>query len=205
MCEQYHTAHGLQIVMLRPDHIVDSRSGWNRAGQLTSAAVLETQGDTGWVCRHDLASACVLAAETPGLGLEYLSVVGQTPVGKPLPEQTCNVIRTKQLLGWEVCGDLEQWRAGSSAPRIELSPAQQRTFVDEGFVVPSPANWCLDCSTYLTVVRCGDVLAGAGPAQRSSSHALRRGAGSHKGVSATGQRRRKQCRQRTGRAVIWNT
>ena len=140
MCEQYHTAHGLQIVMLRPDHIVDSRSGWNRAGQLTSAAVLEAQGDTGWVCRHDLASACVLAAETVGLGLEYLSVVGQTPAGKPLPEQTCNVIRTKQLLGWEARGDLEQWRAGSSAPPIELSPAQQRTFVDEGVVVPAPPN-----------------------------------------------------------------
>lgn len=115
MCEQYHAAHGLQIVMLRPDHIVDSRSGWNRAAPLTSTAVLESQGETGWVCRHDLASACVLAAEKTGLGVEYLSTVGQTPAGKPPPEETCNVNRTKEVLDWVVRGDLEQWRVGSAA------------------------------------------------------------------------------------------
>ena len=115
MCEQYHAAHGLQIVMLRPDHIVDSRSGWNRAAPLTSSVVLESQGETGWVCRHDLASACVLAAEKTGLGVKYLSTVAQTPEGKPPPEETCNVDQTKQVLGWEVQGNLEQWRVGSAA------------------------------------------------------------------------------------------
>ena len=49
MCEQYRDAHGLQIVMLRPDHIVDSISGRNRQAALTSSDVLDTQGDTGWV------------------------------------------------------------------------------------------------------------------------------------------------------------
>jgi nucleoside-diphosphate-sugar epimerase len=78
MCEQYHAAHGLQFVMLRPDHIVDSRSGWNRSAPLTSSAVLDTQGETGWVCRHDLASACVLAAEKTGLGAENHSNLSLT-------------------------------------------------------------------------------------------------------------------------------
>ena len=49
MCEQYRDAHGLQIVMLRPDHIVDSISGRNRQAALTSSDVLDTQGETGWV------------------------------------------------------------------------------------------------------------------------------------------------------------
>lgn len=88
--------------MLRPDHIVDSRTGWNRAAPLTSDEVLDNQAETGWVCRHDLASACVLGVETIGLGIEYLSTVGQTPEGHPPPEATCNVGRTKEILGWEV-------------------------------------------------------------------------------------------------------
>ena len=67
------------------------------------------------VCRHDLASACVRAAETTGLGIEYLSVIGQTPAGFPPPEETCNVAETRRVLGWEAEGNLEQWRAGSSS------------------------------------------------------------------------------------------
>ena len=49
MCEQYRDALGLQIGMLRPDHIVDSISGRNRQAALTSSDVLDTQGETGWV------------------------------------------------------------------------------------------------------------------------------------------------------------
>ncbi len=61
MCAQYRDAHGLQIVMLRPDHIVDSISGRNRQAALTSSDVLDTQGDTGWVrLLPDLLAACDL-------------------------------------------------------------------------------------------------------------------------------------------------
>ena len=63
MCEQYRDAHGLQIVMLRPDHIVDSISGRNRQAALTSSDVLDTQGDTGWVRLPDLL-ACLRLANT---------------------------------------------------------------------------------------------------------------------------------------------
>ena len=67
-----------------------------------SALAAHAQGATGWVCRHDLGGACRLAAERTGLGIEYLSTVAQTPRGSPPPESTCNVGRTKALLGWEV-------------------------------------------------------------------------------------------------------
>ena len=63
MCEQYRDAHGLQIVMLRPDHIVDSISGRNRQAALTSTTVLDTQGETGWVRLPDLL-ACLRLANT---------------------------------------------------------------------------------------------------------------------------------------------
>ena len=96
------------------ERLCDFSTGWNRAAPLTSAEVLDSQAETGWVCRHDLASACVLGAEKTGLGIQYLSVVGQTPEGKPPPEATCNVERTREVLGWEVRGDLEQWRKGSA-------------------------------------------------------------------------------------------
>ena len=52
LCQQYHDAHGLQVVMLRPDHIVDSRSGQGGAPQgplktKTLEGLLQTQRDTG--------------------------------------------------------------------------------------------------------------------------------------------------------------
>ena len=58
---------------------------------------------------------CVRARRGDGLGIEYLSVVGQTPAGFPPPEATCNVAETRRVLGWEAEGNLEQWRAGSSS------------------------------------------------------------------------------------------
>jgi nucleoside-diphosphate-sugar epimerase len=123
LCQQWHDAHGLPVVLLRPDHIVDARMGQGGAPQgalkiksaLNSAAVLDTQGRTGWVCRHDLADACRLAVEGTTPGCIYLSTVGQTPLGSPPPEDTCNVAQTRELLGWRPKGNLEVWRAGSTS------------------------------------------------------------------------------------------
>jgi uronate dehydrogenase len=103
MCRQYHEAHGLSIVVLRPDYIVDSRLGLGK-----SREKLGPDGSpcrNGWVCRHDLAEACRLAAEKDGLNFEILHVVGT-----PEAANSCNVGRTRRLLGLEFKGDLEQYR-----------------------------------------------------------------------------------------------
>lgn len=58
----------------------------------------------GWVCRHDLAQACRLALETDKVDFDVLHVVGT-----PGAYKTCNVGRTKEILGLEFKGDLEQY------------------------------------------------------------------------------------------------
>ena len=99
MCRQYHDAFGMSIVVLRPCSIVDSRLGISKNGKPLGA------WSTGWVCRHDLAEACRLAAEVEGLGLEILHTAGAAGA-----EAFCNVERTRQVLGMDFHGDLEQYR-----------------------------------------------------------------------------------------------
>jgi len=105
MCREYHDANqgpDLSVFVLRADYIVDSRLGIGRHREKLGA-----EGRTmreGWVCRHDLAEACRLAVEKEGAGLEVLHVVGT-----PNAHETCNVERTKDVLGLEFRGDLAQY------------------------------------------------------------------------------------------------
>jgi nucleoside-diphosphate-sugar epimerase len=103
MCRQFHEGHGLSIIVLRPDYIVDSRLGIGghreKLGQGGAAY------RNGWVCRHDLAQACRLALETDKVDFDVLHVVGTAGA-----EKTCNVGRTRQVLGLEFRGNLEQYR-----------------------------------------------------------------------------------------------
>lgn len=86
LCRQYHEAHGVSIVVLRPDSIIDSELGTTRDG--TKAG-----DDLGCVCRHDLAEACHRALESD-IDFEILHVAGH-----PDADQYCNVARTREALG----------------------------------------------------------------------------------------------------------
>jgi nucleoside-diphosphate-sugar epimerase len=101
MCRQFRDAWDMSTIVLRPDYIVDSRLGIGRHRETLGSGSWRL----GWVCRHDLAEACLLAAMKPGLGHEVLHVVGTQGA-----EQTCNVARTKEVLGLEFQGDLERFR-----------------------------------------------------------------------------------------------
>jgi nucleoside-diphosphate-sugar epimerase len=100
MCRQFHDAFGMSIVVLRPCSIIDSRLGISKYGKPLAGG-----WNTGWVCRHDLAEACRLAAVTEGLGMEVLHTAGP-----PEAEAFCNTARTRQILGMEFSGDLDQYR-----------------------------------------------------------------------------------------------
>lgn len=100
MCRQFHDAFGMKTVVLRPDYIVDSRLGIGRQRE-----PLQGGYRNGWVCRHDLAEACRLAAESTTVGHDVLHVVGT-----PEARQTCNVGHTQEVLGLQFRGDLEQYR-----------------------------------------------------------------------------------------------
>jgi nucleoside-diphosphate-sugar epimerase len=105
MCRSFHDAHGMRLIVLRPDYIVDSRLGIGRQGEKLGPEGSPTR--SGWVCRHDLAEACRLAAESETIDFDIFHVVGT-----PEADRTCNVARSREVLGLTYRGDLEQYRAG---------------------------------------------------------------------------------------------
>ena len=106
MCRQFHDAFKMRTVVLRPDYIVDSRLGIGRHREKLGPEGARWR--LGWVCRHDLAEACLLAAENRQIEHEILHIVGT-----PGAEQHCNVDRAKEVLGLEFRGDLDQFRESS--------------------------------------------------------------------------------------------
>ena len=105
MCRQFHDAFGLRIIVLRPDYIVDSRLGIGRYREKLGTD--ERPYRQGWVCRHDLAEACRLSLESASIEFDIFHVVGT-----PGAERTCNVARSRDVLGLEYRGNLEQYRTG---------------------------------------------------------------------------------------------
>jgi nucleoside-diphosphate-sugar epimerase len=103
MCRQFHDAHGMKTVVLRPDYIVDSRLGIGRFREPLGSERAPYR--LGWVCRHDLAEACLLAAENNQVGHEILHIVGT-----PGAEKYCNVDRAKSVLRLTFRGDLERFK-----------------------------------------------------------------------------------------------
>ena len=98
MCRQFHEAYGLHIIVLRLDGIVDGRLGIDQWRQKLEHC------RNGCVCRHDVAEAVRLSLENTTIDFDILHAVGTREA-----EQTCNVARTRQLLGLEF-NDLEQYR-----------------------------------------------------------------------------------------------
>ena len=104
MCRSFHDAYGMRIIVLRPDYIVDSRLGIGRQGEKLGPG--GTPRRNGWVCRHDLAEACRLAVESETIDFDIFHIVGT-----PEAEKTCNVARSREVLGLTYRGDLDQYRA----------------------------------------------------------------------------------------------
>ncbi len=103
MCRLFHDAHGMRIVVLRPDYIVDSRLGIDFARRKLGPGGVPIR--PGAVCRHDFAEACRLALERDGIEFEVLHIAGT-----PEAEKTCNVARARRVLGLAFKGDLDRYR-----------------------------------------------------------------------------------------------
>lgn len=104
MCRQFHDAFGMRIIVLRADYIVDSRLGIGRYREKLGLG--KSQYRLGWVCRYDLAEACLLAAENKQIDFEVLHIVGT-----PDAEKHCNVDRAKKILGLKFSGELDRFRS----------------------------------------------------------------------------------------------
>ena len=105
MCRQFYDAFRLSIIVLRPDYIVDSRLGVGKGGVRLGPPGYPIRN--GCVCRHDLAEACHLALTTRNVDFDILHVVGT-----PEADETCNVKRTRDLLGLSFNADLDPYRKG---------------------------------------------------------------------------------------------
>ena len=103
MCRQFYDAYGLSIIVLRPDGIVDSRLGIGKGRDKLGPAGVRRRN--GWVCRHDLAEACRLALESTTIDFDIFHTVGTSEA-----DETCNVARSREVLGLQYKGDLEQYR-----------------------------------------------------------------------------------------------
>ncbi|MDA0334482.1 MAG: NAD(P)-dependent oxidoreductase [bacterium] len=104
MCRQYWDAFQLPLIVLRPDYIVDTRIGLGR--QKEKLGPQGHRAGAGWVCRHDLAEACRLSVEAGSdIGFDIFHIVGTTEAA-----DTCNVGRSRTVLGLQYRGDIEQYR-----------------------------------------------------------------------------------------------
>jgi len=103
MCRQFHDAFGMRIIVLRPDYIVDSRLGIGKYRQTLGSA--DHRWQIGWVCRHDLAEGCRLATENEAIDFDVFHVVGTSEA-----EESCDAARSRDVLGLEYRGDLDQYR-----------------------------------------------------------------------------------------------
>jgi nucleoside-diphosphate-sugar epimerase len=101
MCRQFHDAHGLPVLVLRPSYIVDMQLGMGRHREPVTAM------RNGLVCRHDIAKCCRLASEKQ-IGYHVLHVVNTAAEQASL----CNVGETERLLGFKFCATIQ---TGSSA------------------------------------------------------------------------------------------
>jgi nucleoside-diphosphate-sugar epimerase len=106
MCRSFWDAHRVPVIVLRPDCIVDARTG---VGRFREQLGVNAFTRNGWVCRHDLAQACRLALAAQASGQLQFDIFHI--VGTPEADATCNVARSREVLGLEYQGNLEQYRS----------------------------------------------------------------------------------------------
>ena len=76
IASDFAETHGQPVTVLRAGHIVDGRLGTDPKGRpLDELAYCRG----GWVCRHDIARACLRSLLIPPEGLRILHVVGDSP------------------------------------------------------------------------------------------------------------------------------
>ena len=125
MCRQVYDHCQLPIIVLRPDGICDARQGLlGHPRRPFSPSPSELEGrdldglySVGAVCRHDLAAACVSAAERMEPAFDILHTVGESEEAK----EACNVARTAEVLGVRFAAPTlgEMVKAGErSRPRL---------------------------------------------------------------------------------------
>ncbi len=104
MCRIFSEDGGLRIIVFRSDYVVDTRLGLGRYREkLGPESGHPTRN--GWVCRHDLAEACRLAVENVQIDFDIFHIVGT-----PEADASCNVARSREVLGLTYQGNLEQYR-----------------------------------------------------------------------------------------------
>ena len=133
MCRAFHDAHGTRILVLRPDYIVDSDLGIGRFRELLPGPHCARDG---WVCRHDLADAAVRALELADdtVGFDCLHTVAVGHPDRPAPDTTCNVVHTRQLLGWmpRAVSTLERYRPRHPGTQGHLIDAHSHAWPLDG-------------------------------------------------------------------------
>ena len=106
MCRQFYDAHGLRTIVLRPDCIMDCELG---IGRFKEALPGPFTGGDGWVDRHDLAEAVRLAiVSDTAPDFDVLHTVHTSADGMPPPDETCNTVRTREVLGWQPRANAER-------------------------------------------------------------------------------------------------
>ena len=110
MCRHFHDDTGAVTTVLRPDCIVDCRTGID----MFRKSLIDDPPDTwpSWICRWDLAQAVRLSLTVPDLGCEILHVVND-----PGAAEHCNVERTRAVLGWNPVADFSQYIDGANDRR----------------------------------------------------------------------------------------
>jgi nucleoside-diphosphate-sugar epimerase len=93
---------GMSAVVLRAGHIVDGRAEVDPQGRPLSALDY-CRG--GWICRYDLAKACLKALELGGTGYNAFHVIGAAAA-----HQHFDVDRTERELGLAFESRFEQYR-----------------------------------------------------------------------------------------------
>jgi nucleoside-diphosphate-sugar epimerase len=76
IARDYSETFGMPVVVLRAGHIVDGKEGVDANGQ-PLREISYCRG--GWVCRYDLARACVKAVELAMPGFTAFHVIGSVP------------------------------------------------------------------------------------------------------------------------------
>lgn len=73
IARDYCETHGMTTIVLRAGHIVDGRSEKDLKGRSLSTL---TYCRGGWICRYDLASACLKALDSGKVGYHAFHVIG---------------------------------------------------------------------------------------------------------------------------------
>lgn len=106
IAKDFCATHGMTAVVLRASHVVDGRAGVDPHG-VPLEEVTYARG--GWVCRYDLARACVLALTLPTTGYNAFHVIGSREASRRF-----DIERTERELGLRFDARFERYGRADS-------------------------------------------------------------------------------------------